>query len=412
MPFSEAETIFFEDVLDGFEPNNITAKNCTLYTPDMQTFERSGLTVRRPMPYNAEIITGLDITAGDDSVTQLSVPSSLTTNDILNHKFKLSAPELNDPKRRADKAKAAVISLSAKVDNSVATEVGNRGSLVVTKAGQIDAYLDGALAEATMQEQDINIGMERCLIFNPRDAANVAANIANRQTMNNPVMSAYQRSQLQPIGGFETLRASFNPRLGAAAGGAITVAGAQNYVPLATNAAGENVDNRFMDLTVSATANVAVGDAFTIAGVNSVGHIHKDDTGQLKTFRVVEVVNGTTIKITPAIIPVGGASRAEREYANVTAGAAAGAAITWLNVNAAQVNTFFCKNAVEIIHGRLPGDEFAGMDVMRETTDSGVEILFAKQSAINDISTTYRLTMWARGHMLNTEMGGILIGGQ
>ena len=412
MPFSKAETVFFEDILTGFEPNNITAKNVQIFSPAMTMFERSGLTVRRPMPYNSRTQSGLDQSGNFGDVTQLSVPSSLNASDITSIPFQLSGTDLNDTRRMKDKAKASVISLSAALDGQVAKEVANKGSLVVARPGQIEAYLDGALCEAKMQEQDINIATERCLIFNARDAAHVSSNMANRETPNNAVMSAYERSQLRSIGGFETLRASFAPTITAAAGSAITVSGAQNYVPLAVDGDGNNVDNRFMSLTVSATTNVKVGDAFTIAGVNALSHIHKQDTGQLKDFRVTEVVDGTTLKITPAIIVDGGATLPEREYANVTAAAADGAAITFTNVATARANTFFCKDAVEIIHGRLPGDEYAGMDVMRETTDSGIEILFAKQSSIDDYGTKYRLDMWARGHMLNTEMGGVLLGNQ
>jgi len=413
MPFAKAETVFFEQILTGFEPNNITARNVSLFTPDMKTFERSGLQVQRPMPYNSRTKSGLDQTGNFGDVTQLTVPSAIRESDITSIPFSLTGTDLNDPRRMADKAKSAVISLSAALDGQVAKEVANKGSLVVTRPGQIDAYLDGALCEAKMQEQDINIATERCLIFNARDAAHVSANVANRQTTTKQVMSAYERSALNSIGGFETLRASFNPMITAAAGPAATVTATTKHIPIATNEAGDNVDNRYMRLDISSTAGVKVGDAFTIAGVNALSHIHKEDTGEAKDFRVVSIISGGTMMITPAIIvdnPAG--TLPEQEYANVTAAAASGAAITWTNTTNARANTFFTKDSVEIIHARLPGDEYAGMEVMREVTDSGIEILFAKQSSIDNYGTKYRLDMWARGHMLNPEMGGILIGGQ
>jgi hypothetical protein len=83
------------------------------------------------------------------------------------------------------------------------------------------------------------------------------------------------------------------------------------------------------------TSTVKVGDAFTIAGVNSVHHISKQDTGQLKTFRITRIVTGAggtgTVEIEPPIISAGGGTRAEAEYKNVSATPANGAAITFLN---------------------------------------------------------------------------------
>jgi hypothetical protein len=46
---------------------------------------------------------------------------------------------------------------------------------------------------------------------------------------------------------------------------------------------------------VLAGGTVKVGDAFTIAGVNAVHHITKQDTGQLKTFRITAIVSGSLV---------------------------------------------------------------------------------------------------------------------
>jgi hypothetical protein len=51
-----------------------------------------------------------------------------------------------------------------------------------------------------------------------------------------------------------------------------------------------NVDNRYQTVTVSSTTGVVAGDAFTIDGIEAVHHITKRSTGELKTFRVIEVV--------------------------------------------------------------------------------------------------------------------------
>jgi hypothetical protein len=51
-------------------------------------------------------------------------------------------------------------------------------------------------------------------------------------------------------------------------------------------------------------------------GGNAVHHINKNDTGQLKTFRVIAVPSSTTLVISPPIISNQGASDVEANYQN------------------------------------------------------------------------------------------------
>lgn len=99
-------------------------------------------------------------------------------------------------------------------------------------------------------------------------------------------------------------------------------------------------------------SGLQVGDAFTIAGVNSVHQITKDTTGQPQVFRVL-AVSGTTVTISPKILPVENADVASRPYANVDAKPAASAAITILNKNAAPANLFWADGSVELMYGKL-----------------------------------------------------------
>jgi hypothetical protein len=135
-----------------------------------------------------------------------------------------------------------------------------------------------------------------------------------------------------------------------------------------------NVDNRYSNLTITATtyANIKVGDAFTIAGVNSVHMISKQDTGQLQTFRVVGKPSAGVIQVAPAIISAQGATRPEVEYQNVTATPANGAAITWLNTVTAPLNPFFVRDTLLLIPGSFSVDPQDGWQTMRARTDLGI----------------------------------------
>ena len=135
--FSKEEIVFFEQVLEGFDPNNITARQVNKFKPPSTAFERSALTVHRPIPYITLGTDGLTLAASAFADrTQLSVPSTLNANasspsDIKNIPFNMNAVELNDPLQRDRIAVAAVQKLSAIVDNLIATEVANKGSIFI-----------------------------------------------------------------------------------------------------------------------------------------------------------------------------------------------------------------------------------------------------------------------------------------
>ena len=56
--FSKSQMIFFEKVIEGFNNANLTARNCDVFSPNMDDVEHSGLTIRRPVPMIGEVTTG------------------------------------------------------------------------------------------------------------------------------------------------------------------------------------------------------------------------------------------------------------------------------------------------------------------------------------------------------------------
>ena len=231
--------------------------------------------------------------------------------------------------------------------------------------------------------------------------------------------SAFERSFVGMVAGFETFKFDYANRLtGAAPAAPVTIdtqAAANNYyVPAATSTAisGEtqNVDNRFQTITVNATAGIVAGDAFTIDGVEAVHHITKQGTGQPKTFRVVSVpAGGTDLVITPPIISAQGGSDAELQYQNVIVTPLAAAAITFLNVNTASVNVFWQRDALELLPGRYAVPADAGAAVMRATTDNGIEVVMQKFYDIDSMTIKYRLDTLFGVVNKQPEMSGILL---
>lgn len=415
--FSKEEVVLFEMLLEKFDPNNITGKEVTKFRPAMTQQERAGYTVWRPIPYVSTTVSGLDITSSFAGavLTQLSVPSTIDTIESV--PWKLTAQDLNDPLQRERKAESAAQKLGAVVDNAIATNIALSGSMVVTSSSAASGYLDIAAVESRMLAEDINIGMERTMILNGTDWQGMAGDLANRETMNSKPTSAYERSRVGPVAGFNTFRASFNPTLAAETGATITTdGGGESHVPLATlpngvNGGASNVDNRYFDMTVDTTTGVQVGDAFTIPGVFATSMIHKNNTATLRTFRCTAIPDGTTMTISPAPVVAAGGSQAEKEYANVSIAIPNAVVLTFINTVAAPVNTFWTGDSVEIIEGTLaaPEGDFAGVSTMRSSTDSGVEILFAKGGDVGTLEARYRLTIFFGTTNLQPQMNGIAL---
>jgi hypothetical protein len=246
-------------------------------------------------------------------------------------------------------------------------------------------------------------------------AGNLA--VATRSFGNPKSNLAYERNQVGMVAGFDTYKFDYANRIAVAAGGTTTIntttAQAQ-YVPQATSTSvgGQiNVDNRYESVTVSNTVGVVAGDAFTIDGIYAVHHITKVNTGQLKTFRVISVTNGTVMVISPPIISaVTTPTDAELQYQNCKITAAASAApINWLNTGATAINVFWQKDSLEILPGRYAIPSDAGTAVMRATTDQGVELVMQKFYDIDSMVIKYRLDTLFGVVNKQPEMSGILL---
>lgn len=414
--FAKKIDVFFDDVVAGFDATNISSKNVSQYKAPAEALALNGQTFHRPMPLMTEIVDGRDITGQYKDLVELTVPATLTESHIRNVPVKLTGVDLNNPYAFDNIVKTSNILLSNKLDTLVANRVAERGTLAVINAGAIDTYDDAAEADALMLEQQATRG-ERIMLLNPRMAKNIAGNLAARQTMNTAPMNAYQRSTLQPIAGFDTFRVDYGKSITGSAGTGYLVSGAQSYTPVSADVNGIPADNRTQTLVVGTGAGAgtgaAVGDVFTIAGVYAVGHINKQSTGQLKTFRIL-AINGGNWTISPAIVPADGTAAAQKAYANVTTGAAADAAITILNKKTSAASVFYEKSAIEIVHADFNTEPFeaSGKRVRKATTDSGIQIVMLSDSNVDTLAANYRLFVWANVEVLNPELAGIMLENQ
>jgi hypothetical protein len=416
--FSKEEIVAFENILEGFNDALILSKNINIYNTNGVTMERARDTMWRPQPYIAQSFTrtiGSTIASDVSTMTQLSVPSTLGFSPC--SAWQMDALELRDALQEDRLGAAAKQKLASDINLSVMDLAAAQGTLVVDVATAAGDYDDIALCDSIMNEQGV-MAEDRYLALSSRDYNGMAGNlaVATRSFTGTKSANAYERSYVGPVAGFETYKLDYANRCNAnSATRTIATNGAQvRYVPQATTSsvAGVlNVDNRYQTVTVSSTTGILAGDAFTITGIEAVHHITKRSTGQLKTFRVISVVDGTSMVISPPIIGANSSpTDAEQQYQNVSvASTSATASLNFLNTTASNINPFWRKDSIELLPGRYAVPDGAGVDVLRAATDQGIELVMTKKFDPLTFQTLYTLDTLYGVVMTNPEMAGILL---
>jgi len=417
--FSKEERVAFENLLEGFQDALVMSRNVSIYNTDQTMMERTNNTIWRPQPYISRSFAGTDQTDNFSQYTQLAVPSQIGFNRSV--PWIMTATELRDALQEQRLGNAAKQKLASDINVQTLNVASSLGSLVVKRTTAATGYDDVAQCEAIFNEQGVQFE-DRYLALSTRDYNGMASNLASRQTLAGKALTGYEKSFVGEVASFGTYKLDYANRIGAASGGAITIDtrdSASNYwVPKAvttspTTSERLNVDNRFQTITVSQTTYVQPGDAFTIAAVEAVHHITKQSTGQLKTFRVVAVVDGTHLQITPPIISNQVDAPASAEYQNCVVNTkAANSAIVWLNTAAGFINCFWQKDAIEILPGRYAVPSDAGVNVIRASTDQGIELVMQKFYDINTMKIKYRLDTLFGVVNKQPEMSGIILFGQ
>ena len=398
--FSKEEVVAFDQLLEGFQDALVMSKNVSIYRTDQTMMERTNDTIWRPQPYIAVTYSGSDATSNFGDYTQLAVPSTISTQRHAAWQF--TAKEMRDALQENRISNSAEQRLASDINQSVIDQASYYGGIFIKRAAAATGFDDVAQIEAAFNETGVQFE-DRKLVLSTRDYNGMASDLQkNTRSFGDPISNeALRRASVGMVASFDTYKADYLRRKAAAAGGgSLTIDtrdAAVNYlVPKATSTAatGEtnNVDNRFQTITISSTASVVAGDAFTIAAVNRVHLITKEDTGQPMTFRVVSVPSGTTLVITPPIISNQVAGAASAQYQNCVVNTkSATSAITFLNTVAGYMNPFWQKDAIEILPGRLAVPNDSGAAVMRATTDNGVEVVMQKQFDINTQKTKFRV---------------------
>src|SRR5215469_9747848 len=191
--------------------------------------------------------------------------------------------------------------------NFVANQDGNNNLLTPIAS----TYLN---AGATLDINSAPIA-DRKIVNSPRTEARVVASLSGLLNPQSSIGRQYMTGRMYDALGFIWMKdqTTINHTTGTLAQGSATVSGA---------------GQTGLSLTVGALAgNINIGDIFTIAGVNAVNRITKQDTGELRQFVATAsaAVGATSVSLYPAIVPgVGGQAV---QYQTVVNSPANGAAV-------------------------------------------------------------------------------------
>jgi len=417
------ELVAFDNVLADFEDMLVVAQEVEKFDMPGGPAEQQRYSdkVWRPMPYIPAVYGGFDQTSNFGDITRLAVPVTVGIHKV--------TPIKIGPKDGRDEASItryftdAAQSLASAINLSVFTTAINNATLVSKRTVAATGYDDLAAMNAIFTEQGLP-GTNRKAFYSARDYLSMAGTIAKPGTSSSPLtQTAYERAYVASIGGFDLFENDQAYILPAASATGVTITNTQPlyYTPVASTLDSDNnttnIDNRKQVISIAVTSGtVKVGDAFTFAansGVDSVHHISKQDTGQLKTFRITRIVTGAggtgTVEIEPPIISGGGGTRAEAEYKNVTQAPANGTALVFLNTVAAPANLFFIPGAIELIPGSFAVNADDGWNVVAKGTTPklGIPLSYTRQGAINDLSVKARLEVDYGVGAVNPEMIGM-----
>ena len=418
--------VLFENVLETFEEQTQMMDLVDTFKPNSGDMQNGGNVIWRPKQQHAPIIEGWDLSGKETDIIEETYPAYLGTpkNDFV----KQRADDLRDMGFWERRGKQSGMQQATELNKTVANMVATPGSLFF-RSNATDGFSFISEAQAILNERQATSSPVRSFVLNDRDNQVYGAQLAGRQTVQGRPEEVWKTGQVtQNTAQFDVYVGSYLPNLVGGANPSRTISGDQSFVPEggsvnSTTLVVTNVDYREANVTVSSSTGFNVGDRVTVAGVNSVGLADKQDTGQLMTFSIVAIPDGTHITLWPKPIawserPIaaggdGTLTAEQAACANVTIPFAGAAQITRLNTDASKrTNIFWAKDSIEITAGDAPLQllsEFGGMKVVSSTLKSGLNMYMAYDGNLADLSFRYRLFTWYGATNANPSANGVAV---
>jgi hypothetical protein len=347
--------VMFEKYKETYEHQMSLLPLVEFHEPPGGSMQNTSNVIWYPVQQHAPVIAGWDLTGAETGIIEETYPAVLGTpnNDFV----QMRADDLREARFWERRAEQSARRQASQLNTDIAAAIRDQGSLFY-RSNATSGYEFIAQAQALMNERQ-GMKTDRCFVLNDRDNLTFGSDLAARQTLQGKPADVWKNGQIgKNIAEFDVYVGSFLPNITGAADPAVTVTGNQAFVPSggtvnATTRVVTNVDYREASLVVNNSALMAVGDKFTIqnAGVDiqSIGLGDKNPSGQAMTFTVIELTDGTHIKIYPKPIAAdqAGITTLQAAYANINTAILNGATLTRLNIDATnKTNLFWDKSAV------------------------------------------------------------------
>ena len=398
--FPREVKVAFDDSVAMLDDQLSMADVSEVYQNDQTAMARQGDVLWLPVPQIVASQAGSDATLDFKEPNELVVPTVIDQQEHV--ALILSDREMRDQLRQKRFGIAAAQKLASVINVRALRTLSLESTIFIKRTGAAGGFDDAAVVASRMDQLGIQPD-DRIQVLAPSAYRGYASNLqlASRSFDNPTSTNALRKADVGELSGIEHLKLDYARTLAGNATAGVTAttlaAGANVYVPVTQSSAAtgqtSNVDNRYQTMTFAGTALTAAmeGSFFTIATVFEVHPITKEVQADLKTFRLIRVISGTSAVISPPMITAQNAEPAAVQYQNCSVGTASGtSAVVFLNTVTGPLNPFFRKGALRILPGRLESESGSGAKVLYGETRNGIQMRMMEFVDINTGKTKWR----------------------
>ncbi|AUQ74763.1 P22 phage major capsid protein family protein [Phaeobacter piscinae] len=364
------------------------------------------ISIRRPTQYQGQA-DDIDITGYREDIEQATIPITLDKTHTVPVQIGALERTFDFNRFSEDILKPAMITMKDRVEAHIASKYsdfyhfsGTPGTVPSTfkDLGRVGAILtDGAVS---------NSGR---VAFHGTDASLELADGLKGVYVQGKAKTAFEEATIGRYGGFTNYQTVYAPTHTVGNhGGTPLVNGASQNVTYA--AAKQSFSSPLVTdgWSASRTGLLKKGDVITIAGVNAVNPVSKEDTGRLQTFVVKADVNSdgsgnATVQLSPPLVTSGA-------YQTVSAAPADNAAITVKTGSANGVHKqslLLNPKAIALVTRPLDIPNGSGV---KTTTKSGEKVTISCTEFVdgNTLAQTFRFDILYKAETVDARLGARL----
>lgn len=395
--------VMFGSYVDTWEKQDLMLDLVDAEQVDQAKLQNAGDTIWYPVQQHRPILTGFDLTGQEQGIIEETYPISLQdpNNDLIEQRI----DDLRDTRFWERAGMNAAYQQTTQLNTDLAELIANTGSLFF-RSNDTSGFDFISEGQALINERQVYKAMGQCFLLNPRDNKKFGEDLAGRGTVKGRPEYTWQTGQIgSGVAEFDVFTGSFLPNLVGGANPATTVTADVSEAPVGgtvdpVTKTVTNVDYRRATISVLSSASYNVGDVVTFGSVQSIGLADKTSTGQLMTFKIVAIPDGTSIEVFPKPIALDDPSLTalEAAYANIDTQILTGATVDRVNIDAtARTNLFWTKDSIQMIGGEAPWQlmsEFAGKKVITEQLTSGITLYMIYDADVTAANFKYRIFVW------------------